>query len=323
MKWSYCGFLTVLGFGFAASMTAPVSAQSKYPSRPIDLVVPFAPGGSTGLTARALAQALEERWKVPVRAVNKPGGNTVPAVEEVTRANPDGYTLLAESPASSSMLEVVVKNLPMKVMDRTFMGMLAQTPMIFIVAPDSPFKTLQDVVARAKQDSSTLTWTSLGGAGAQDYTFRQFFKAIGIDVSSTRAVALKGGAEAPTIVAGGHVMVGAASWSAIAPLINSGKLRALAVASPERFPIIPDVSTTADVGLPSVQILFWFGISGPANLPQEVVSAWDEALKDISRDPKFREKIASLGMVPYFHTAAEVRQMVQSEKKTVEELWSR
>ncbi|HWM83285.1 MAG TPA: tripartite tricarboxylate transporter substrate binding protein [Pseudolabrys sp.] len=313
----------ILGACLAILVVPPAAAQNKYPSRAIDLIVPFAPGGSTGLTARALAQALEERWKVPVRVVSKPGGNTVPAVEEVMRAKPDGYTVLAESPASSSMLEVVVKNLPMKVMDRTFMGLLAQTPMIFIVSPESPLKTLQDVVARARQDSSTLTWTSLGGAGAQDYTFRQFFKALDIDVTKTRSVALKGGAEAPTIVASGHVMVGAGSWSAISPLVGSGKLRAIAVASPERFPATPDVPTTAEAGLPSVKILFWFGVSGPPNLPQDVIDAWDDALKDIAQDPKFHQRIATLGMVPYFHPAAGVAKMVEAEKKVVEDLWSK
>lgn len=320
MRWS--GLLALLGTSAVLALSALPAAAQKYPSRAIDLIVPFAPGGSTGLTARALAQALEERWKVPVRVLSKPGGNTVPAVEEAMRAKPDGYTLLAESPASSSMLEVVVKTLPFKVMDRTFLGMLAQTPMIFLVAPDSQFKSLVDVVALAKKEPATLSWTSLGGAGAQDYTFRQFFKAIDVDVGKTRAVAVKGGSEAVTIAAGGHVMVGAGSWSAIAPMHSAQKLRVLAVASPDRFPTIPDVPTTAELGLPSVRILFWFSVSGPQGLPPDVIKAWDEALKDIAADPQFRVKLATIGMVPYFHPAAEVRTMVEAERKIVEALWA-
>jgi tripartite-type tricarboxylate transporter receptor subunit TctC len=319
--------LTTFGFVLAASVLAaaapgPGVAQEAYPTRAVEMIVPFAPGGSTGLTARAVAQALEARWKVPVRVVNKPGGNTVPAVQEVMTAKPDGYTVLAESPASSSMLEVVVKTLPFKSMDRTFMGMIAQTPMIFIVPSDSPFKTMQDAIAAAKKDPATFTWTSLGGAGAQDYTFRQLFRALGVDVRATRPVASRGGAEAVTMTAGGSVMLGAGSWSAVAPLLSGGKLRALAVASPTRFPTIPDVPTMAEVGHPDVQILFWFSVSGPPNLPGSVVKAWDEALSAISNDPKFRETLLNIGMVPYLHDAGRVRQMVESEKKVVEALWA-
>lgn len=305
------------GIGASAAL-----AQEAYPARAVEMIVPFAPGGSTGLTAHAVAQALEARWKMPVRVVNKPGGNTVPAVEEVMRAKPDGYTVLAESPASSSMLEVVVRSLPFKSMDRTFMGMIAQTPMIFIVPADSPFKTMQDAIAQARKDPATFTWTSLGGAGAQDYTFRQLFRSTDVDVKKTRSVASKGGAEAVTMTATGTVLLGAGSWSAVAPLLASGKLRALAVASPTRFPAIPEVPTMAEIGYPSVEILFWFSVSGPPNVPAHVVKAWDEAMTAISTDPKFLETLKNIGMVPYVHPADRVRTMVENEKKVVETLWA-
>ncbi|TCT06228.1 tripartite tricarboxylate transporter substrate binding protein [Aquabacter spiritensis] len=317
--------LTHLAGGLALAMLllpASAGAQTAYPNKAIDLIVPFAPGGSTGLTARAVGQALEELWKVPVRVVSKPGGNTVPAVEEVMRSKPDGYTMLADSPASSSMLEVVVKNPPNPVMDRSFAGMVAQTPMIFVVPADSPFKTMQDAIARLKSDPGTFTWTSLGGAGAQDYTFRQLFKAADVDIKRTRPVASKGGSEAVTMTAGGHVMLGAGSWSAVSPLLQSGKLRVLAVASDGRFPPLPDTPTMAEVGYPAVQILFWFAVSGPPNLPQDVVAAWNKGLATISKDPKFQSQLANIGMVPYFHDAAKVRTFVADEKKTVEALWA-
>lgn len=313
-----------LGAGCTLSGIAPsvAIAQEAYPNRAIEMIVPFAPGGSTGLTARAVAQALEARWKVPVRVINKPGGNTVPAVQEVMRSKPDGYTVLSESPASSSMLEVVVRNLPFRSMDRTFMGMIAQTPMIFIVPTDSPIKTMDDAIAQARKDASTFSWTSLGGAGAQDYTFRQLFRSVDVDIRKTRPVASKGGSEAVVMTASGNVTIGAGSWSAISPLLASGKLRALAVASPTRFPSIPDVPTMAEIGHPSVEILFWFSVSGPPGLPDPVVKAWDEALTAISADPKFLEALTNIGMVPYVHSAERVRTMVENEKKVVESLWA-
>ena len=152
-------------------------------------------------------------------------------------AKADGTTMLVDNIASSAMLDTVVKNLPFKVSDRTFVAVTAYTPMMFIVHPDSPFKTLQRTPPmRMKKDTETFTWTSLGGVGAQDMVFRQFAVAAGVDVSKTRAVALKGGAEAVTMTAGGHVRLGTGTWSAIAAPLSAGKLRVLAVAGPERWP---------------------------------------------------------------------------------------
>ncbi|MEP9378145.1 tripartite tricarboxylate transporter substrate binding protein [Aquabacter sp. CN5-332] len=304
-------------------MVLPGSASAQsYPNKAIDLIVPFAPGGSTTLSGRAVAQALEEYWKVPVRVVSKPGGNTIPAVEEVMRAPPDGYTLLIDSAASASMLEVVVKNPPTPVMNRTFVVSVAQTPQVFVVAADSPFKTMQEAIDQLKKDPGSFTWTSLGGAGGQDFAFRALFKAAGVDIKHTRPVATKGGSEPGTMAAGGHVMMGAGSWVSMAPMLQAGKVRALAVASPERLPNLPDVPCMAELGYPSVQILFWTAVSGPPGLPASVTKVWDDSLKAVSKDPKFLDAMKNLGMVPFLKDSAELRSYVQEEKKTVEALWA-
>jgi putative tricarboxylic transport membrane protein len=308
------------------AVTSPGQAQAqaeKYPSKPIDILVPFAPGGSTGLSARALAGALEERFKVRVRVVHKPGGNTVPALDEVMRSKPDGYTLLLDSPASSSMLEVVVPNLPLKVMDRTFIAMFGHTPMVLITATESPFNSLGDAVAQLKRDPGTFTWTSLGGAGAQDITFRQLFKEVGVDLAKTRPVSSRGGTEPITLAAGGNVMIGAGSWSSVATLHGAKMVRALAVTSPERHPAIPDVPTTAQAGFPGVQLLFWASLSGPPGMPDEAVATLDKALSEITADPKFIAALAGIGIVPYYQNAATFKKIVQDEKKNIEALWGK
>jgi tripartite-type tricarboxylate transporter receptor subunit TctC len=147
------------------SRIGSAAAQEKYPSEAIELIVPFAAGGSTNLGGRVLAKLLEAKWNVPVRIINKRGGKTVPAVSDVMRAELDGYTLLMDGPPQSSMLETVVNNLPFKTTDRT-------------VPNDSPFKTLKDAADVAKSDPNSFPWTSLRGSGAQHMAFRQFFKAI-------------------------------------------------------------------------------------------------------------------------------------------------
>src|SRR5262245_3465982 len=136
--------LTLMGLTLAATGTTGAHAQAKYPTKPVELIVPFVAGASADASARIMAQFLEARWGIPVKVVNKPGGNTVPGVTEVMSARPDGTTLLFDSNPSSSMLDTVVKNLPFKVSDRTFVGIVVYTPMMFIVHADSPIKTLKE-----------------------------------------------------------------------------------------------------------------------------------------------------------------------------------
>ncbi len=297
------------------------SAQTKYPTKPVELIVPFVAGASTDSGARVIAQVLEARWGVPVKVVNKPGGNTVPAVTEVMAARPDGATMLVDNIASSAMLDTVVKNLPFKVVDRTFVAVTAYTPMMFIVHPDSPFKALREVADALKKDTETFTWTSLGGVGAQDMVFRQFAVSAGVDVAKTRAVALKGGAEAVTMTAGGHVRLGTGTWSAIAAPLSAGKLRVLAVAGPERWPRLPDALTTKEAGFPAVEVLFWIGISGPPGLPADIVATWDAALKEVLADKAVQDKMLNAGLVTSYMDAKAMVARVERDRKTTQSLY--
>ncbi|MDO8876760.1 MAG: tripartite tricarboxylate transporter substrate binding protein [Pseudolabrys sp.] len=307
--------MLILGIGSAA-------AQDKYPSKAVELIVPFAAGGSTDLGGRVLAKILEAKWGVPVRIINKPGGNTVPAVSEVMQAKPDGYTMLMDGPPQSSMLETVVKNLPFKTTDRTFVAIAAYTPMKFVVPYESPFKTLKDAVDAVKKNPSTFTWTSLGGAGAQDMAFRQFFKAIDVDPAKTRPIALKGGSEAITMTAGGHVNLGVGSYSSIAAPLDAKRIRVLAVASPERWPNLPDSPTTAEAGFPSIEVLYWIGISGPPNLPAHITKVWDDTLIEVTKSKEFRDGLLKVGLLPLYRNAKDMADRVQKEAAQTKALYT-
>lgn len=295
-------------------------AQQTYPSKPVEIIVPFAAGGSTDLGARILAEALQARWSVPVKVINRPGGNTVPGVEEVVRSAADGHTILMDGPGSSSMIETIVKSLPFKLQDRTFLALGAQTPLMLVVSADSPFKTLADAVDAANRDPAAFSWTS--GPGTTDMTFRRLFQNAGIEHTRTRPVQVKGGAEAITLTAGGHVKVGVGFWGTIAPLVSAGKLRVLAVAGPQRFPAIPDVPTTAEAGLPDLIVLQWIGFSGPANLAPEIVLTWERSIAAVSQDPAVVQGLGRIGLVPYPSTADGMRSFVLEEAKVVKHLWS-
>jgi tripartite-type tricarboxylate transporter receptor subunit TctC len=301
----------------------PWAAAQTFPAKPVEIIVPFTAGGSTDLGARVMAEALQRKWGVPVRVVNKPGGNTVPAVDSVRTSPPDGYTVLMDGSPSSSLLTVAVKNLPFDVLDRSFISMTFQTAMIFIVPAQSPAKTLDDLVAAMKKDPSKFTWGSLGGTGTIDMAFRQLFKAAGVDVAATRAVVSRGGSEAATQVAGGHVAVGAGSYSSISTFVKSGNVRAIAIAAPERSRIAPEIQTTKEAGYPTVKVVQWNGFSGPPKMSQDVISRWRAAVHEALREPKVIEGLARTGMEPYIADGAEMQKTIRSDVEELKILFGR
>lgn len=303
------------------SVGASAHAQAKYPTKPIEIIVPFAAGASTNSSARIIAQLLEARWNVPVKVVNKPGGNTVPAVTEVMAARADGTTFLMDNIASSAMLDTVVKNLPYSVFDRTFVSMTTTTPLMFIVHPNSPFKTIKDAVDAAKSDTANFTWTSLGGVGGQDLAFRQFFVAAGVDITKARAIALKGGSEAVTLTAGNHVRLGTGTWSAVAAPFSADKLRVLAVCGDTRWPGLPDTPSMKEAGMPSVDAQFWIGISGPPKLPADIVATWNAALKELLADKAVHAKLLNGGVLPAYLNSADMKARVERDRTTVQKLF--
>ncbi|WP_127088841.1 Bug family tripartite tricarboxylate transporter substrate binding protein [Aquabacter cavernae] len=305
-----------------AGLAQPAFAQEAYPQKPVELIVPFSAGAATDLGARVLARALEGAWKVPVRVVNKPGGNTVPAVNEVMNAKPDGTTILVDGPSQSAILDTAEPDLPFKVMDRTFIGIVATTPLAFFVAADSPYKTLADLVSDLKAQPTSFTWTSLGGATAPDQLFRELARSAGIDVARTRAVQLKGGNEAVTMVAGGHVKLGLGTISAISPALKGGKVRALAVASAKPWPSLPDIPTTAAAGFPGVEVLFWLGFSGPPGLPASIVSTWDGTLRKVLAEDEVRRELQNVSLEPTFEDAAQTRARIETDRAEIRALFA-
>jgi len=323
MLWLRGAFgLVLASAAFLGAQSSAAEAQKLF-TRPMELVVPFSAGASTDLGARVLAGAMEARLGVPVRVVNKPGGNTVPAVTEMMRAEPDGSTLLVDSAPASSMLEIAVRHLPFKVSDRTFINITAYTPMIFIVPADSPFKTLAEAAAGAKADPGSFSWTSLGGAGGQDLAARQFLKAIGVDVVKTRPLQLKGGADAVTMTAGGHVKLGTGTYAAIAAPLQAKRLRVLAVSAAERWPSLPDSPTTLELGYKTVETPYWIGFSGPPKMPAQLVEAIDKAVRDALADKAVIEGLDKIGMRPFYHGPEQMKARVEKDRIETQELWAR
>jgi tripartite-type tricarboxylate transporter receptor subunit TctC len=192
---------------------------------------------------------------------------------------------------------------------------------VFAVSPTSPFKSLEEVAVDAKRDPGNFTWTSLGGASTHDFAFRQFFKAIGVDVSKTKAIMSQGGSQAVTLTAGGHVKLGGGTTPSCFAGIKGGIIRPLAITSRTRYPDLSEVPTTAEQGYPTVNAQAWFGPSGPPNLPAHIVGIWEKASQELAKDPEVISKWRNVGAVPFYLNARDAREYVMKEVSEMKELW--
>ncbi len=293
----------------------PVQSQQKYPTRAINLIVPFTPGGSTDMAARAMGPFLTKKWGVPINVVNKPGGNTIPGTFEVYSSPPDGYTMLADGLPMCSLLEVVVKDLPFRVMDRTFIAITLFNPIITISPSSAPYKTLHDLLADAKKDPENFTWDSLGGVSGDDFVGRMVLNAAKIDISKTKPVMSKGGSAAATLVAGGHIKMGHPAIISAWPHIQAATVKVLAVALKERDPLLPDVPTHAELGYPSVYCPFWLGVSGPPKLPSSIVDIWSKAIQEMLKDPEYLALVKKEFFRPFYHGPKEMVEYIRKESE--------
>ena len=237
------------------------------------------------MVSRVIADYAKRKWGVPVNVINKPGGNSVPATLEVYSATTDGYTLMGDGTSSTAAVELAVKNLPFKVMDRTFSGQVSELAFVIMVPTSSPFKSLKDLEAEAKRNPENFTWASQGGAGGTDIVAKMFIKAIGVDVLKTKPVMSQSGAQGAALTVGGHVKMGGAGMPSVLPLIKGGQVRPLAVTSKNRWPDCPDVPTAVELGYPSVVCVQWNGITGPPKLQPHIVEIWGKALQEMVKDP--------------------------------------
>ncbi|MDI7261040.1 MAG: tripartite tricarboxylate transporter substrate binding protein [Thermodesulfobacteriota bacterium] len=309
-----CIFLGVLA-GLGIALLRPemaLFAQAKYPTKAIELVVAFSPGGGSDAVARIMGKYLSAQLDVPINIVNKPGGNQIPAVLSVLNARADGYILLQELNTTSS-LQTMVKDLPYKLGDRTYGPMMVEGPMVIVANGKSPWNSLKDVIEAAKKDPSSFTWGRLGGTATADLTIMKLLLAGGVDITKTKPVGFPGTGPAVTAVGGGHIMLASDGAASVIPLQSSGIVKALAVTGDKRLASMPDVPTTKEVGFPSVDVITWFGISGPKDLPKSVVDRLDAAAKKVVENPDFAKYLEAIGRYPRYISPDQTRDYVFKE----------
>ncbi len=302
--------------------TKEIQSQVKYPTKAIDIIVPYSPGGGCDLSARIVAAYLTKRWATPVNVINRPGGNGIPACLEVHKALPNGYTLLMDSQNTASCLEFIGETLPFKILDRTFIAFTDYTPNILVVPSTSPVKNLKDLEAEVKRDPGNFTWGSLGGFSTNEINMKQFLNRIGVKASATKPVAFPGGAQIVAAVAGGHIKAGLSGPPATLPLIKQGLIRAVGIAGTERHPYYADLPTNSEQGYPTPYALYWMGISGPPNMPSYLIDKLDKALEEAFKDPEFISKFTNIGAIPFYRNSYEARKYIVEETQAVKKIFA-
>ncbi|MGE4336525.1 MAG: Bug family tripartite tricarboxylate transporter substrate binding protein [Pigmentiphaga sp.] len=298
---------TLLGSPPAAASTAPAAA--KYPSQPIHLIVPFGAGGLTDILARLIAEQLtvNEGWQVVVENKTGAGGNIGAA--EVARSRPDGHTLLMGSIGTNATNPFLYSKMPYDpTKDFAPITLAATGTLLLVMNASLPIQTTQQLLDHARQHPGSLQYAS-GGMGASQHLAGELLKSMAkVDIQH---VPYKGLAPAIPDVLGGRVAMTFDMATAL-PYVQQGKLRAIAVANPERSSALPDVPTIGET-VPGYAASAWYGLFAPAGTPAPVIQQLNTAVTKILRSPEIKEKLVALGAEPAASTPEELNQFVKAE----------
>jgi tripartite-type tricarboxylate transporter receptor subunit TctC len=288
---------------------SPVAAQS-WPAKPIRAFIPFSAGSATDIIPRSVFEPLSAELGQPIVVENRGGAGGTIGVGAVVAAEPDGYTVLANSSAHT-VAPFIVPNLPYNVgTDLRAAAALGKNANVLIVSPDKGWRTLDDLVAAARAKPGALNYGSAGVGTATHVSAERLLQSAKIDVVH---VPYKGGPEALADVLAGRVDFYYCPISTAIPLIRDGRLRALAVSTPTRAAALPDVPTSIEAGYPDSDYTVWYGVFMPAKTPDPVVERFYEATTKVLQTPALRERLAQLAVDPLPLTPKQLDQRVADE----------
>ncbi|MFC7738677.1 Bug family tripartite tricarboxylate transporter substrate binding protein [Roseomonas sp. GCM10028921] len=305
----------VFGTGLSTLLASEASAQV-WPARSPTIIVPFAAGGGVDVATRAIAEragtALGRRFVVE----NRGGGSTIPATQAVTRAQPDGYTVLAV-PTTTVINPAFRNNIPYEwKTDLAPVALITKLPFVVVTRPASPVRTMGDLAEATRRSRQPLSFGS-GGSGTVAHLAGELFGLrTGIE---TQHVPYRGEAPALTDTMSGALNVMFCTLASAAGQIQNGTLRALAVTTAQRVPIVPEVPTVAEQGFPGYDVSAWVAVAVPRGTPASVIEALNRVFNEATRDEAVRERLGDLGAVPTGGTPAELASFMTAEA----ELWAK
>jgi tripartite-type tricarboxylate transporter receptor subunit TctC len=295
---------------FLLCLLAAATHAQTYPAKAVRLVVPFSAGGSTDIIGRTIGQKLSETWGQPVVVDNRPGGSTVIGTDVVAKSPPDGYTLLV-TPAPFAIVPGLIAKLPYEPA-KAFepITLINTTPLVVIVNPGVPAKSVKELIALAKRKPGALNFGSSGSGGTNHLAGELFNTMAGVKMVH---IPYKGNAPALTDLVGGHVDLLFNGLTSAMPLIKSGKARVLAVTSLARTGSLPDVPTLDELGLKGFQAVAWNGLSAPARTPKEVIARINADVVKVVHSPELVERLKAEGSDPVGSTPAEFAAFLREE----------
>jgi len=278
-----------------AILLAPLLALAQsYPTKPVRLIVPFAPGGAADTIARAAGNRISEALGQPVIIDNRPGGLATIGADVVAKAAPDGYTLLLAVSPPHTTSPFFIKNLPFdNIRDFTPVAIIATFPQAIVVHPSFPANTLKELIEQVKKNPGKIFFGTSGTGTAQHLGGLQLNKATGMDMPH---IGYKGGAQATTDLLGGQIQVGILTLSNVIPHVRTGKLRLIAMMESTRSKAVPEVPTVAEAGVPGFATPdTWIGLMGPARLPLPIVRQLNAAVGKALEFPDVRSRLEAAG----------------------------
>lgn len=299
-------------FAICFSIGAAAVSSQTYPAKPVRIIVPFSPGGSTDVTARILAQKLTEAWRQQVIVDNRAGAGGNIGAEAVAKAAPDGYTLLLATTGVMGINHRLYRSLPFDaVRDFAPVTQIGALPLILIVHPSLPAKSVRELVSIAKARPGQLSYASSGVGSATHMTGELFRMMAGVDVVH---IPYKGSGQAMVDLISGQIGMAFDQITSSLPHVESGKLRALAVTSAKRFPSVPNLPSVAEAGISGYESVSWNGIAAPANTPRDIVMRIQGEIARALQSADIKERFFKDGIEPVGSTPEQFAAHIRSER---------
>lgn len=308
-------FMSLLAFDVYIS-----SAQDKYPdpSRPIDLIIPFAPGGVTDIASRIFADELSKVLGVPVTPVNKPGAGGSHGATLVAKGATDGYTLLGNSISGMVLAPITLPKVEYDTLKDFFaIGMFSTTPQSLVVRPESPFKNVKSIIEEAKKNPGKLAYGS-AGVGTDAHFNGEILSVV--NNIKFKHVPFKGSGEVGPAVMGGHVDFGTGAATTFLHLVKAGQLKMLAISGKVRMKTLPDVQTFIEQGVKGDFIDNWTGFFAPVKTPKPIVDKLISATEKVLKSKEFVDRIEKAGGLIHYNTPSEFKSIIERDKKTATEI---
>jgi len=297
---------------FLSLLLCASAAAQDWPNKPIRIVVPFAPGGATDVPARLIAPKLTEALGQAVVVENRPGAGGVIGIDQVAKSPADGYTFVMASNGELVMNPSIYPKLPYNPFkDLVPVSIVVQSPLVLLVPPSSPFKSVADVIAAAKAKPATVSYAPAGIGATSHVLTEMFAQRAGVKLLH---VAYKGGAPASNAIVTGEVAMGFLNLGSAIPLMESGRARGLAVTSAARVPEFGAMPTLAEAGVPDFVDGIWVGLAAPAGVPQEIVRRLSSEVAKALQSPEVRSRMTKLGVQALGSTPEEALARIQNQR---------